>query len=875
MGSFKFPVRTQDEKDSQDLIYEFVVDENGCPQKLGDGTFGAVFKTIFSGSKKSAVKLFYPTNEESVTRQRNDREMRAGREVRQNLERQGLGALESNLVLADGWTTKFTTSEAYESLNTAFNNLGIAVSPHALVMPYYECTLKDLLETGAPAGRLVSGEIVTEPGAPAYEILSGMELPERERNIAAIVGQIVSGLWALHAADLFHRDIKPANVMMRVVGASVQVSLGDFGFLDELPEKNGSGGYGGALPLGTRHYRSPEQKDYFDLCDVKVTTSDHDSGQHLLLETKDRKFVDTLIEEGDIAEFSKDKHSAAQLQTGYQVKAVNHDGNKSRIILDNHRKASFVDEKTQVLFYKKPSRRTDLFGIGALIFDMLTLGKSPECFYDYLRPFDRSSSNDGGNSVNTIEEKYRAAVNANTTSADLAPILKQVRDSVFGQYPSPEIMTVMLRCMMSRSFGSYFYDAAQHSPTMFFKKILEDISRLPSLRIGELPSGVSDAPPPFTTTNPLWSGASTAGPRTETGKSFVDGMVKAYDRVPGKRRFVAGARRLAQICEVIGYISGRKDFYVDIGPNNLQLEKDDIDVHQILATYRNEEQYLSAVLTGAAWNLEGSGAKNSLVPIYMRFNIRAIRFRIEEISDDSKCIHIKAWYTESSPIWRGCTKGDFLRVSDLSGHSGLFAIQEMGTVGALVDIKAESVKLGDGFSISMAGDYPEGLAIRRLEPVRCYLSMLATYLHHLFFVDNCTDSGVIPEESWNYLKQIFRGRVSDSEPGVAKVDNGNWWPVVRSRRRPSYEQVGQDIAEFYLKLMRRSESREDLNGIALIGEMKREVDLILDRIAIFIGYESRHDMLLSRYETSEFEQKEESESFEGKGLSYFLNKIIQ
>ena len=52
--------RPLDRDDAQQLNYEFVVNKDGHPTKLGDGTFGAVFKVISPGLERAAVKLFYP-----------------------------------------------------------------------------------------------------------------------------------------------------------------------------------------------------------------------------------------------------------------------------------------------------------------------------------------------------------------------------------------------------------------------------------------------------------------------------------------------------------------------------------------------------------------------------------------------------------------------------------------------------------------------------------------------------------------------------------------------------------------------------------------------------------------------------------------------
>ena len=150
--------------------------------------------------------------------------------------------------------------------------------------------------------------------------------------------------------------------------------------------------------MGTRHYRSIEQLDFCDTaqCDVDVCGD----GQRALLRSRDPKFIDTNIRKGDMAYFAKSntrrlfnivdlrKDPMAGLVEVHiemsQPPGVPEDGEEAE--------ASVLvsDTNTQISFLKNPTAKTDLFGLGAILFDILSAGDSPERFYELLRRFDTS-----------------------------------------------------------------------------------------------------------------------------------------------------------------------------------------------------------------------------------------------------------------------------------------------------------------------------------------------------------------------------------------------------------------------------------------------------------------------------------------------------
>jgi hypothetical protein len=71
------------------------------------------------------------------------------------------------------------------------------------------------------------------------------------------------------------------------------------------------------------------------------------------------------------------------------------------------------DQRTQAVIYKNQGLRTDLFGFGAIVYDLLTCGKSPERFYNNLIADDVLRT-----SVTSIMDNYGQPIQAFNTAFD-------------------------------------------------------------------------------------------------------------------------------------------------------------------------------------------------------------------------------------------------------------------------------------------------------------------------------------------------------------------------------------------------------------------------------------------------------------------------
>ena len=419
------------------------------PKKLGDGTFGMVFEARSpGGDEKYALKVLYDVAKKTDRARiegQHKKEMRVAITVHENLtsldEERRADLTESDdddpktrLVLPIGYCEKFDNFWGKSELEEQ----GVQFSSNAYIMEKFDQSLKDLLEH-------------------RERPLKSAPLSELERSAMPIIEQLARGLHTLHAAGLRHQDIKPANIYYKNRGDLIDFKLGDLGCLvsHDQPVLYGSQSRSTTLTgFGTRHYRSIEQVDYWDCAECSVTVK---SKGEIMLKTNDPKFKHTIISAGDLAGFAK--REGGKYPSLFDVKEVTsgeNDGNEVRIALKPRVPDDTLtdDPKTQVLFYKNPSIKTDLFGLAGILYEIVTAGQSPEQFYKLLYNFDTESTNIEEN----ILSRYESWQNRMLDDPQIGAIFMEInrRDGNRFEFVDRMIVGAILRGMMSNAQESYY-----------------------------------------------------------------------------------------------------------------------------------------------------------------------------------------------------------------------------------------------------------------------------------------------------------------------------------------------------------------------------------------------------------------------------------
>ena len=569
----------------------------------------------------------------------------------------------TGLVKIEGGTTKFTTYPIYKNhLEKHLEGSGIKISNYALVMDKFDITLKEILENGIdvftirklllednfrpsnsiPAPLLKIAEKKVDPRKKiqdeidtlkeisdeqkrmarksiaecnGYDIIKNLNFKERIQTILPFVTPVVQGIRTLHMAKLFHLDIKPGNIYIKEESQRIKCVLGDLGFLFQDNLKTTSvATFHNIRPLGTVHYRSPEQKNYFDICDVEITIEE----KNTVLKTRDPKFKKTIIEKGDLLTFSKDF-----IHNQYTIKSIDPDGDSYIIEVEEDLQGFSHNEKTQIIIYKQQKFRTDLFGIGAVFFDMFTGGFSPEEFYEDIKFLDNKNEN-----ITEIMNKYDQVRHNQTNDSSLIHAFKPFQHFRTNQYAPPRIVKLIMQCIL------YKVDQTFYSKSMQDKCLAADLLLKELL---ELEQEYSEGAPDQTTSNNLYKGelsGETNGDEdsTTSNPSFLFRIRELQEKVEKTdmpSRLVFGIwylRKLANLIDLALNNAENTNFLSQMLPDNINLRKEPSEnkLEFKSVVYKKSSEYHKDLLEDRVYTRFLTDGLNPYIPDYINYMRRSL-----------------------------------------------------------------------------------------------------------------------------------------------------------------------------------------------------------------------------------------------------------
>jgi len=707
-------------------------------------------------------------NTRSIAVDRFKQEMLSAEKIRRELHAKGLGSEFAGVIKIVGGTDNFHESLAYQSLISNFKDAQLQVSTYALVMPLYQETLKDLLENGTnkyairrsilnkafPTGGVPENlqEIATEPATlhayienhvdlkdeqviqlksnvyelVGYDLLGSMGFADRISTILPYLMDVAQGLKALHLAKLSHHDIKPANIFVRLEGKKLDAVVGDLGFLKtQNVLSTTTASTHDALPLGTRHYRSPEQKDYFDICDVKVEHQDVPSSgkKRLTLTVADPKFRDSIIEAGDWLVFSKDterkRHSVAKIGIEDDVVIISLAGDQDQLM-----KEVLPDAQTQIVLYKNQAIRTDLFGLGAIVFDMLTCGSSPERFYDNVRGYDREDED-----IDALMKLYQQISNYQSSDPGLVHVFSAFKHNQNSEYAPLEIVELILKCMFYKAKNTFFRTLKNPAPVSEevhgdYKAIDAVLDQLQNL----------DEHPEYNGArydNPLQKRIHK--PAIQRGSTVLEKEIErlqslGLDELP--LRLARGVWFFKALIQLVrNSIEDKNVFLSEMLPKNIVVKTDSqgnpTSLGFVYSTYKQEEDYKNDLKNDLFHTKITRDILNPYVPNYLASMRRAIR--LEPIAGRANTFTYM--FPDTSSL-----SGD-----NLEGGDWIVIDNDLWVIHTVANGNEITVVADGGSSKELAlrsaqDKFIDCIYFSRIDPCVYYFHMLAIYIHHIFFV---------------------------------------------------------------------------------------------------------------------------------------------
>lgn len=735
--AFKDP----DNEKSNAVTYYFEVDENNKPIYLGDGSYGMVYRVSdrVDGNPPGefAVKIFYKTDE---LEDRFDDELNFYEHIRGKISTLKLDENIDGLIEPKGGSKSFDKSKAFENY---FNEAKFEISPYAIVMKCYDGSLKDILEVKIKEKDKVSKHT-------GYEALLECSFDQRIKAMYKFIISITNGLKYLYINNNAHLDIKPANIFYKKRGINFEVILADIGFFSGKDlERNGIDGSNTARSdkkrkqlLGSIHYRSPEQKYDIDRCQAKIKIDDK-----IKVIITDPKFKGSLIEVEDRLVFTKyfaeKKHIISSIKRSKDTEPF-----KVEIELNSEvdlKKKIEEEMKTQVVLLKMQRIRTDLFGIGAIAFDLLTCGSSPERFYEKI-----SSQDYEKNSINNILDKYSDVMNQSNDETEFLYIFNSFVDKK--KFANRKIVEFILKCMLYKAKGSFYHEYK----IIGKKNDYEVIDNILKYFKSNFESEYADQIALNATLNPIVSQKKVVEAE-KISEYKMSEYLQEISEIPfnnyserlyhGMKSFEALIAFLENdILNPYIEVADKNSYFAELRPDILFMD-DNYSLRINLLAYQNKSKFIEGLKSHNVQNKLNTKFSHFFVPQ----EVVNLRRKVKLINTGHSQNEFYYDFLDRSFHSDDFKKDDFIvSESSKTGVSNLFKISEVINAKPRKIIKIESTEENNNTIDEVSFDQNIFFYYRSIDS-KYYMHMLALYLQHIFFANLGSNSKNLPRRIFSIL----------------------------------------------------------------------------------------------------------------------------
>ena len=528
------------------------------------------------------------------------------------------------------------------------------------------------------------------------------------------------------------------------------------------------------------------------LVPFKITKVDAQNNKgHLIVQ--DPKFEDSLTELGDFVVFSKRKYhrypiieiikpsrpnnrqnngaiEAAAQKNAETVEKIAIAHEHTILVLGSAKEANLTDDpRTQVVIQKRHTVRTDLFGLGALLYDIVTGGRSPERFYDRIRHWDR----DGQKVIDSLMNNYRQRLDGyESISPEFNYIFELLKPSTRQNYPSERLVHLILSLMLSRASDSYFgqippnKDKNGKDAAKVIERVINDLDNAIKMKKTAAAQNIQDK---------LWADVSTEGP---TDESLINGdLLRSIREIQSckdaKLRLSYGGfylfyhltRFLSKLAQ------NQKPYYTVLSPNlNLSYKEttDKSDFRPVRDLYTNKEDFLKALALETLPILPSS--QDVFLPQYVNNLSRKAKVKLslsaQEIAAISRQekreprkLEIHLEFENNHPLKPAVGDLVVCRLDDIPPRLVL-ELAKLTTQGTWECIERSPANEPTFHSLT------EGLQnsqlIRPVKPDEYYMAVAGMFLHQIFYVDGRKELGFVPP-AYEFVEQTIASGYFDED----------------------------------------------------------------------------------------------------------------